>query len=142
MEELVTEFWEALLEKNTKLLREFYSPDAITFGSQSQGSESGASAASRRAIEYFGEQMKLTIQLGAVRVQTINLQAAIASYTFSFSAVETNKDGEPANVYERIGSGRATQVFALDRVGIPRIVHEHFSTIPTARRTPDLQVGG
>jgi ketosteroid isomerase-like protein len=130
---LVETFWKSFLQRDTKALRDFYSPQALVFGSHSERSEGGITVATRRAIEFFGEHMALQNQIGPISIQLIRPEAAVASYIFSFSAVETRQDGQPGGTYEEIQLGRATQVFALDRAGDPKIVHEHFSIIPPSK---------
>ena len=131
--DLVRDFWRALLHKNAQTLRDFYSDESLVFGSHTDRAEAGIVAASRRAIEYFGQQMELQGQVGTVAVQLINDQTAIASYTFNFSATESGHQRPAATTYEQIRQGRATQVFAPDRTGATRIIHEHFSLVPSRK---------
>jgi len=126
VQQRVSRFWKALTEKRYQEIRDFYSAEALVFGSNTERAEAALVAASRRSIEYFGDQMSLQIDLGPVAVQLVGEQMAVASYTFSFSATETHSAGSQRD-YERIRHGRATQVFAVQKDNVARIVHEHLS---------------
>jgi len=126
IETQVSRFWRFLVEKKYQEIRDFYSAEALVYGTVTDRAESALTAASRRSIEYFGEHMKLQVNVGTVAVQLVGERTAIASYTFSFSATELNPSGSTRD-YEIIRQGRATQVFAIDKNNIARIVHEHFS---------------
>ena len=126
VESQVSRFWRFFIDKNYQGVRDFYSADAQVFGTIADRAESALTAASRRNIEYFGEQMKLEVNVGPIAVSMLGECAAIASYTFTFSAKERHPSGSNRS-YELIHKGRATQVFALDRDSNIRIVHEHFS---------------
>lgn len=126
VENNVSRFWRLFTEKKYEQLRECYTADAQVFGTIGDRTESALTASSRRNIEYFGDHMKLEVNLGAIGVQLVSERVAIASYGFSFSAVEKHPSGATHN-YEVFAKGRATQVFALQKDNTVRIMHEHLS---------------
>lgn len=126
VETLVSLFWRFFIDKNYQGLRDLYSADAHVFGTVTERAESALTAGSRRNIEYFGEHMKLLVNVGTVAVHLVGERTAIASYPFTFSATERHPSGSTRD-YEIIRQGRATQVFALDQNNNIRIVHEHLS---------------
>ena len=126
VESQVARFWRFLIDKNCQGIHDFYSAEALVFGTLTDRAESALTTASRRNIEYFGGHMKLEVNVGAISVSMLSDRAAIASYTFTFSATERHPSG-PTRAYEVIHSGRATQVFSMDKDSNIRIVHEHFS---------------
>jgi len=126
VESQVARFWRFLTDKNYQGIHDFYSADALVFGTATDRAESALTTASRRNIEYFGEHMKLEANVGAIAVSMLNERSAIAGYTFTFSATERHPSGS-TRAYEVIHKGRATQVFAMDKDSNIRIVHEHFS---------------
>lgn len=126
VENQVSRLWRFFTEKKYEQLRDCYSAEAQVFGTVTDRAESALTASSRRNIEYFGDHMKIQANLGTITVQLVGERVAIASYTFSFSAVEIPPSGAAHN-YEIFSKGRATQVFVLDRDNTARVVHEHFS---------------
>jgi len=131
VENQVSRFWRFFTEKKYEQLRDCYSAEAQVFGTVTDRAESALTASSRRNIEYFADHMKIQANLGTITVQLVDERVAIASYTFSFSAVEIYPSGTAHN-YEIFSKGRATQVFVLDRDNTVRIAHEHFS-VPRKR---------
>lgn len=122
----IARFWNAFTSKSPEILQEFYAHESTCFGSASNRPEPGRLAATRRKREYFNPQSTLRAQIGEVEVLMLGDRAAVASYTFQFHATKVFSAAGKANE-EHIHSGRATQVFAVDQEGVPRIVHEHFS---------------
>jgi hypothetical protein len=125
VENQVSRFWRFFTEKKYEQLRDCYSAEAQIFGTVTDRAESALAASSRRNIEYFADHMKIQANLGTITVHSVGERVAIASYTFSFSAVEIYPSGTAHN-YEIFSKGRATQVFVLDRDNTVRIAHEHF----------------
>jgi hypothetical protein len=88
VENQVSRFWRFFTEKQYEQLRDCYSAEAQVFGTVTDRAESALTASSRRNIEYFADHMKIQAHLGTITVQLMGERVAIASYTFSFSAVE------------------------------------------------------
>src|SRR5579872_187115 len=106
VENQVSRFWRFFTEKKYEQLRDCYSADAQVFGTAIDRAESALTASSRRNIEYFGDHMKIQANLGTITVQLVGERVAIASYTFSFSAVEIRPSGSAHN-YVIFSKGRA-----------------------------------
>ncbi len=121
----VGRFWNLFNSKSAEGLEEFYAHESTVFGSTAIRPEPGRLAAMRRQREYFEPQTTVAVTVGPIDVLVLG-NVAIASYTFKLHARKvasiTGKQ-----VDEEIEHGRATQVFAADPEGRPRIVHEHLS---------------
>lgn len=121
----VQRFWKVFCTKSADELADFYSHEAIVFSSMSERPEFGRVASIRRKREYFHSGATIHAQLGPIDVLVLP-SAAVACYTFSFKASNVASEFSGRNS-ESITSGRATQVFVLDELNKPRILHEHFS---------------
>jgi ketosteroid isomerase-like protein len=122
----VTRFWNVFTSKAPELLESFYAPDASVFASSTVRSEPGRLAVARRRREYFDKQTTVRVQIGAIDVQLLGEQAAVASYAFSFHASWVAA-GVGKAIQEDLEHGRATHVFVLDSEDQLQIVHEHLS---------------
>ena len=121
----VGRFWSLFTSKSAEGLEEFYAHESSVFGSSAIRPEPGRLAATRRKREYFHPQTTVKVKLGPIDVQLVG-EVGIASYTFELHA--TKVAGALGKwVDENIEYGRATQIFAPDAEGHPRILHEHLS---------------
>ncbi|MGH9522958.1 MAG: nuclear transport factor 2 family protein [Terriglobales bacterium] len=124
----VRRYWGAFSSKSAENVDGFYLPEAVVFGSSSARAEPGRLAATRRKREYFHSESHISVQLGAIEVQMLGEEAAVASYTFRFHA--SNVAGALGRtVEEKIEHGRVTQVFVSGGDGRLAIVNEHISVI-------------
>jgi ketosteroid isomerase-like protein len=122
----VGRYWTAFTSKSKQALEDFYAHESSVFPTVATRSEPGRLTAARRDREYFGPRTTLKASTGFVEVLMIGDNAAVASYTFEFSALNVASAAVRGGT-EEIKSGRATQVFAMDLDGSLRIIHEHLS---------------
>ncbi len=123
----VNRYWELFTSKSGDALAEFYSHDASVFSPLSERSEPGRVAVIRRTREYFHAAARVDAQIGPVEVRLLAEQVALATYTFSFTAVHVADEfrGETTLTLRHC---RASQVFVLEPDGTLQIIHEHVST--------------
>lgn len=130
VQQAVKRFWTSFQTKSEAALNSFYAPGSTVFQVGMGRSEPGRLGAMRRAREYFHADTRLAIKLGAIDVNLLGNEAAVASYTFQFQA--NGRDiGAGKHIDEKFEIVRATHVFARDDRRELRIVHEHFS-VPVA----------
>jgi ketosteroid isomerase-like protein len=120
----IRRFWDILSGKSPEKLEEMYTSSALVFTGKARRSESGRLTAVRRSRQ-LPNASSSRVEIGAVDVQIIGADAAIAAYTYSFRTVRAQPDGTKIPIDTPFG--RATQVFQRDDKGALRIVHEHLS---------------
>lgn len=131
--------WHTIASNDTQRLRRMYSIEATVFQPRSQRHELGPSTATRCAREYSDPDCKVTFRLGEIHVVLLgeHAEAAVASYTFEFHAI--NVITALGIVDRHVHNGRATQVFAYDADGAIVIMHDHRSEMaiaPKAQSAP------
>jgi hypothetical protein len=123
----VSRYWIAFAERSSERLKDFYGAGAMIFSTSSAKQESAQLTVARRTREYLQEHTTLRHELGPIEVVVLPGGAAVASYTFRFSARNVSGPLDTNKRVEAITQGRATQVFLLSTEGDLQIVHEHFS---------------
>jgi len=120
----IRRFWDILSGKSQEKLEDMYATSALVFTGKARRSESARLAAVRRSRQ-LPNASNSRVEIGAIDVQIVGPDAAIAAYTYSFRTVRVRPDGTKVQVDTPFG--RATQVFQRDEKGALRIVHEHLS---------------
>jgi len=120
----VHRFWQVLTCKSKDPFEEFYSPDATVITGKAKRAERAQLAVARRKRE-IAQTSDASVELGAIDVEIVGDQVAIASYTYNFRRIRKRGDGD---VRRDTPHGRATHVFQRDAAGSLRIAHEHLSS--------------
>jgi ketosteroid isomerase-like protein len=130
----VSKFWNIFSSKSKEKFDEMYFPAATVFSSTAQHTEPGRLMVARRLRQFFGPAISLRAEVGAVDVQLVGANVAIATYIFRFRSTKTESDG--TQIKRETPFGRATQIFQRDENGALRIIHEHMSsaTPPTVEK--------
>lgn len=123
VETAVRQYWQLFGDKDQNSLQNFYLPEAQVFSSTGTRSEPARLAVLRRCREYLNPKTQISFRLGTIEVLTVSETAAVALYTFQFTAT----DVASSQSQEKILKGRATQLFRTDESGSLRILHEHLS---------------
>jgi ketosteroid isomerase-like protein len=126
-------FWAIFSGKLTDKIEEMYSPTAIAFTGKAKRSESAKLIALRRSRRLQGSVSSASVDEGAIDVQIVGPDVAIAAYTYSYRTEKLRADGTKVQLDTLFG--RATQIFQRDQAGALRIVHEHLS----ATANPDVE---
>src|SRR5205807_3332186 len=82
-------FWAILCGKSKEKFAEMYLPGASVFSSTGSRTEPGRLMLARRMRKIFDSSTSLNAELGAVEVQILGDNTAIASYVYAFHATET-----------------------------------------------------
>ena len=123
---LVQKFWEFFMRKSKNQFDELYSPSATVFAADARRGEPARLMLVRRERELFGPTSAVEAKLGAINVQLLGDDLAVASYAFHFNVTRSPPNGKRVRV--DVPFGRATQVFQRDTNGNLRIIHEHMSS--------------
>jgi ketosteroid isomerase-like protein len=129
VETAVRHYWDCSTSKRAQGQQDCYSEDAQIFATSSQRLEPGRLVHLRRAREYLSGQASTRAQLGAIEVQSIGKDGALAAYTLQFHAdhkeMAGTMTGRPAE--EHLLNARVTHVFVRGPNGLLKIIHEHIS---------------
>jgi ketosteroid isomerase-like protein len=132
----VYRFWNVLSSKSKDKFEGMYFPSAVVFSSTARQTEPGRLMLARRVRQFFVPAISIRAEVGAINVQLVGTNVAIAAYVYRFRSAQTESDGTKVN--RETPFGRATQIFQRDEGGALRIIHEHMSssTAPTVERIP------
>ncbi|HWZ43372.1 MAG TPA: hypothetical protein VNW97_07830 [Candidatus Saccharimonadales bacterium] len=122
----VQRFWTQFTGKYKSKFQEFYKPTAAVFSIDGRRSEPARLMWVRREREFFDPRAVAAAKLGAIKVQVLRPNLAVATYAFHFSVVRILPNGN--RVQSEIPFSRATQVFQRDDNGTLQIIHEHLSS--------------
>lgn len=122
----VRAFWDAFTHQSKNAFQELYSPTANCFAADGRRSEPARLMWVRREREFFGPRSSVGARVGAVSVQLLGANLAVASYGFHFSIIRVLPNGSRVQV--EVPFGRATQVFQRQSDGKILIIHEHLSS--------------
>lgn len=122
----VQDFWDAFTHQAKDRFQDLYSPTAVCFAADGRRSEAARLMWVRREREFFGPKSSVGAKVGAVSVQILSPNLALASYSFHFSIIRVLPNGHRAEV--EVPFGRATQVFQREPDGRFLIIHEHLSS--------------
>lgn len=122
----VRSFWDAFTHRSKNAFQELYSPTASCFAADGRRSEPARLMWVRREREFFGPKSSVAAKVGAVSVQILGPDLAVACYGFHFSIIRVLANGSRVQV--EVPFGRATQVFQRGADGKVLIIHEHLSS--------------
>jgi ketosteroid isomerase-like protein len=122
----VLEFWDAFTHQSKNRFEEMYSPTATCFAADGRRPEAARLMWVRREREFFGPKSSVGAKLGALNVQVLGPNLAVASYPLHFSIIRILANGSRVEV--DVPFCRATQVFQRQESGALRIIHEHLSS--------------
>jgi ketosteroid isomerase-like protein len=133
-------FWHFFSTKSAREFRYMYAPDATIFAANSPRCETARLMLIRRIRELFAPGSSVTAQLGPISVQILGSAVAIASYPFHYAVTRLLANGRRYHL--DVPFGRVTQIFARDKEGVLRIVHEHMSSAQavSSNELPEHQV--
>src|SRR5271170_906168 len=123
---VVQKFWEFFILKSKSEFDELYSPSATVFAADARRGEPARLMLVRRARELFGPGSSVAAKLGAIDVQLLRDDLAVASYPFHFTITRSLPTGKRVSL--DVPFGRSTQVFQRDAKGVLKIIHEHQSS--------------
>jgi len=130
----VHKFWHVLSGQSKDSLEELYSPEATVITGKAKRSERVHLAVARRKREIAQQVREASVELGAIDVEVVGDDVAVASYTYKFLRVRRGADA--SEVKRHTPYGRATHVLQRDTRGALRIVHEHLSSAAPAGIEP------
>jgi ketosteroid isomerase-like protein len=130
-------FWRCFSAKSADEFRNSYFPQATVFAANAPRCETARLMLVRRTRELLGPTSSVGAKLGAIAVQILGPDLAIASYPFHYSVTRTLPNGRRYHL--DVPFGRATQVFMRDTDSVLRIVHEHMSS---AENVPPQELSG
>lgn len=122
----VKSLWAFYFRKAKTQFAEMYLPSATVFVIDARRIELARLMLLKRERELFVPAAFLAGTLGAIKVQLLGTDLAVASYPFQLSVTRGGAGGK--RYHSEIPSGRATQVFRRDENGVLRILHEHLSS--------------
>lgn len=122
----VKNFWNFFYRKSKTQFWEMYLSSATVFNIDARRMELARLMWVRRERELFSPAASVAAKLGAINVQLLRNDLAVASYPFHLSVTREFAGGK--RYHSEVPSGRATQVFQRDENGVLRIVHEHMSS--------------
>ena len=122
----VREFWEALSQKSKDRFTSMYSSQATIMSSTARRPEMARLMLVRRMRQFFDPALSVKVEIGAVQVQIVGANTAIATYPYALRSTTANRDGSQTN--RDTPHARATQIFQRREDGGLQIVHEHLSS--------------
>jgi ketosteroid isomerase-like protein len=122
----VRKFWTVFSGKARHVFPDLYFPDALVLSSTAPRVEPGRLAVARRIRKFFESPATLHAELGAIEVQILGSNTALATYFYAYQTTETRSDG--SRVRRSTPFTRATHIFQRDELGSLRIIHEHLSS--------------
>lgn len=129
VEDAVRLYWNVLASKLTAALQDFYLDTASIFATVSKRLEPARLVTARRSREYMGSSSRMSYELGAINVDLLAHDSAVAVYTARWKADQISKPsargGKTAE--ENLTHLRVTHVFLRLENGSLKIVHEHLS---------------
>lgn len=130
----VKKFWDLFSAKNKSGFAQLYAPTASVFAADARRSESARLMLVRRERELFAPGSSVQASCGAITVQVLSANVAVASYPLHFSLTRIVPNGSTVQV--DVPFARVTQVFQRNDSGELVIIHEHMSSSePTTPRT-------
>jgi ketosteroid isomerase-like protein len=122
----VRKLWTVFTGKAKQVFPDLYFPDASVLSGTGARAEPGRLAVTRRLRKFFDSSAVLSADLGAIEVQILGPNTALATYLYAFQSTETQSDG--SRVRRSTPHTRATNIFQRDENGVLRIIHEHVSS--------------
>ncbi|HWX53626.1 MAG TPA: hypothetical protein VN176_03445 [Verrucomicrobiae bacterium] len=122
----VQEFWRSFTAKEKADFERRYLPTAVCFSADGRRAEPARLMWVRREREFFGPKSAVSAKLGAIHVQLLRADLAVASYPFHFAVIRILPNGKRVKV--DVPFARTTQVFHQDPEGGLVIIHEHLSS--------------
>lgn len=136
VEEQVRRCWRAVMEKSAEDMIHSYTYDSIVFHPHQERPESGRVCATRREREYCTRQVQFHVEITSpIQVQLLSPEIAVANYRYRMKATGLRNPVTGKSYDKEIRSGRATQVFVMQKDGELQIASEHLSetaAIPSA----------
>ena len=96
------EFWDAFTHQSKDRFQELYSPTATCFAADGRRIEPARLMWVRREREFFGPKSSVGVRLGAITVQILGPNLAVACYPFHFSIIRMMANGSRAFLRLRI----------------------------------------
>jgi ketosteroid isomerase-like protein len=118
--------WKSVSEKAKDQYEALYAPMGTVVSSSTRRPETARLSLARRGRQFFDPTVSVVVELGAIEVQMVPGEVAIATYPYVLRSVKLNRDG--TRTERETPHGRATQIFQRDEHGALRVVHEHLSS--------------
>jgi ketosteroid isomerase-like protein len=129
VEDAVRRYWSVAASKQTTELQSFYLDTASIFATTSKRLEPARLVTARRNREYMNSASRMSYELGAISVEMLTRDSAIAIYNARWRADQIAKPsargGKTSD--ENITNLRVTHVFQRQENGRLKIIHEHLS---------------
>jgi len=122
----IRELWKNVSTKARDEYEAMYAPMGTVVSSSTRRPETARLMLARRVRQFFDPTISLVVELGAIEVQIVPGDVAIATYPYVLRSVKLNRDGTRSE--RETPNGRATQIFQRDEHGALRVVHEHLSS--------------
>lgn len=129
VEDAVRRYWNVAASKLTKELQSCYLDTASIFATASKRLEPARLVTARRNREYMGIASRMSYELGAINVDLLTRDTAVAAYTARWRADQIAKPSARGGKTseENITHLRVTHVFQRQDNGSLKIIHEHLS---------------
>ena len=129
VEDAVRRYWIVAASKLTAELQSFYLDTASIFATMSKRLEPARLVTARRNREYMGTASRMSYELGAINVDLLTRDSAVAAYSARWRADEIAKPSAEGGKTSRENFThlRVTHVFQRQYDGSLKIIHEHLS---------------
>jgi len=129
VEEVVRRYWSVAASKLTAELQGFYLDAASIFATMSKRLEPARLVTARRNREYMDSGSRISCELGAINVDLLTQDSAVAVYNARWRADQIAKPSARGGKLseENFTHLRVTHVFRRQDDGSLKIIHEHLS---------------
>jgi hypothetical protein len=129
VEDAVRRYWIVAASKLTSELQSFYLDTASIFATMSKRLEPARLVTARRNREYMDSATRMSYELGAINVELLTRDSAVAAYSARWRADEISKPSAEGGKTSRENFThlRVTHVFQRQFDGSLKIIHEHLS---------------
>lgn len=129
VEEAVRRYWTVAAGKLTDALQSSYLDTASIFATGSRRLEPARLVTARRLREYMASGSRMSYELGAISVELLTKDSAVAAYSARWRADQISRPSAKGDKVsgENFTHLRVTHVFQRQENGSLKIVHEHLS---------------
>ena len=133
VEEAVRRYWTVAAGKLTNELQSSYLDTASIFATASRRLEPARLVTARRLREYMDSGSRMSYELGAIDVDLLTHDSAVAAYSARWRADQIAKPSARGGKVsdENFTHLRVTHVFQRQEDGSLKIIHEHLSVAST-----------
>ena len=129
VEDAVRRYWSVAASKRASELQSFYLDTASIFATMSKRLEPARLVTARRNREYMDSASRMSYELGAINVDLLTRDSAVAAYSARWRADQIAKPSAEGGKTSRENFThlRVTHVFQRQYDGSLKIIHEHLS---------------